>query len=192
MVGSRFQIRSIFRAVALLVLVMNMSSCKVYFTQQLREEVVEQEIPLESIQYCVSRKIKLQRIESTSTVVNDTTKLDRTKEIVVDLVKIKRNTPGVVVNQFDSELEVAFENCEGCSLKFVRTERNADEVYQVGAIEWVNNVGQVDYNNNIYYIRPRNVLFRKIANNSALKVRNKYLYKFKFNKRKAKGRKVPN
>ncbi len=164
--------------------------CKVHFTHELRKELNQQEIPLQSIQYYVSRKIKLQKIASNKEIVNDTAKLNQKREIVIDLVKIKRNTKGVVLRADELELNVAFEECDSCYLRFIANNRNGRHLYEVGALEWVNNVGQVEYDNQTYFIRPRNVFFRRASNDAALKVKSKYLYKFKLKRRKAKGMKV--
>ena len=179
------------RIILPVLLLMLFSSCKIYFTQELRQQLEEQKIDLDRIQFYTSKKIVLQRIITTQQVSEDTAKLIQVKETVIERIKIKRNLKGVCINGFDSELEIKFEPQDSCSLKFVRVDSSSvKSIYKIGAMSWVNNVGQVPYEGKVFYIRPRRNFFQPRSNDAALKVKRKFLHKVKVNRRKAKGIKV--
>ena len=157
----------------------------------MREELAQQEIDLSGVQFYTSKKIVLQRIETTiDSLVNDSVMLDETRKTIIDLVVIKRRAPGICVNQFDNELEIRFEDCDSCTLKFVKNELRADTIYQIGAQEWVNNVGSLPYDGHTYHIRPKRFFWQVRSNKSALKIKRKYRHKFKVRRRKVKGIKL--
>ncbi len=175
-----------------LLIMLLFSSCKVLFTQEMREELEQQKIDLRKIQFYTSRKIVLQRIETTDSIVNDSAEVNLTKETFIDLVVIKRKAPGICVNTFGNELEIKFENCDSCTLKFVQNERGPDIIYQIGAQTWVNNVGSVPYDKQTYHIRPKTFFWQPQSNKAALKIKRKYWRKFKVRRRKVKGLKLKN
>lgn len=166
------------------------SSCKVLFTQEMREELAQQKIDLKDIQFYTSKKIVLQRIVTTDSLSNDSTLLDKTEETIIDLVVIKKKAPGICVNTFENEIEIRFEDCDSCTLKFVKNELAPDTIYQIGAQSWISNVGTVPYNGKTYTIRPKTFFWQPNSNKSALKIKRKYWKKFKIRRRKVKGIKL--
>lgn len=168
------------------------SSCKVLFTQEMREELEQQKIDLRAIQFYVSKKVVLQHIETTSLLSNDSSVVDQRKETLIDLVVIKKKAPGICVTTFANEVEIKFEECDSCTLKFVQTERGPDIIYQIGAQKWVNEVGSVPYGGKEYHIRPKVYFWQPKSNEAALKIKKKYWNKFKVQRRKVKGLKLKN
>jgi len=167
------------------------SSCKVIFTQKLRLQAEEQKINIEDIQFYTSKKIILQRLVSSSTVVEDTAKLQQTKTIELDRIKIKRNTPGVCVKKDDGTMEMIFEPDANTTLKFVLTDTvDPGARYKIGALRWDNGIGVVPYDSTIYYLQPRNYFFQPNSKETALKVKRRFLYKWKVRMRKLKGVKI--
>lgn len=179
------------RPILILVgIVLLLPACKVLFTQEMREELEQQKIELSQIQFYTSKKIVLQHIVTSDSISNDSTMVDQTKETVIDLVVIKKKAPGICVRTFDNEVEIKFENCDSCSLKFVQNERGPDIIYQIGAEKWVNNVGSVPYDGLTYHIRPKMFFWQPKSNEAALKIKRKYWRKFKIRRRKVKGLKL--
>ncbi|HAN76995.1 MAG TPA: hypothetical protein DCQ31_04080 [Bacteroidales bacterium] len=162
------------------------------FTQEMREELEEQNIKLSAIQFYVSKKIVLQRIETTTTVSNDSAVVDQTRETVIEQIIIKKKAPGICVNTFAKELEIKFEERDSCSLKFVQTEYGDKIIYRIGAQKWVNDVGSVPYDGKEFHIRPKSFFWQPESNKATLKIKRKYYNKFKISRRKVKGLKVQN
>ena len=178
----------------LFVILITFSSCKIIFTQELREQVEEQKIDVEQIQFYTSHTIILQRVAASSIIIEDTAKLKQTKQIEIDRIKIRRNTPGMCIKKFDTELEVIFEQKDSCSLKFVLSDTSDvySGRYKIGALRWENEVGVIPYDGRIYYLQPRNYFFQPKCKESSLKVQRRFLYKWKIQNRRLKGVKVNN
>ena len=176
----------------LLLITLSFSSCKIIFTQGLREQVESQKIDVKHIQFYTSRTIILQRVVSSSIVVEDTAKLKQTKQIELERIKICRNTPGVCIETFDNELEVIFELKDSSSLKFVLSDTSSNKLarYKIGAIRWEDKVGVIPYYNETYYLQPRNNFFQPRCNEAALKVKRCFMYKLKIKMRRLKGVRV--
>ena len=176
----------------LLLITFFFSSCKIIFTQELREQVESQKIDIKQIQFYTSRTIILQRVVSSSIVVEDTAKLKQIRQIELERIKIRKNTPGVCIETFDNELEIIFEQKDNSSLKFVLSDTSANKAarYKIGAVRWEEEVGVVPYNNNTYYLQPRNNFFQPRCNEAALKVKRRFLNKWKIKLRRLKGVRV--
>ena len=178
----------------LFAILITFSSCKIIFTQELREQVEEQKIDVEQIQFYTSHTIILQRVASSSIIIEDTAKLRQTQQIEIDRIKIRRNTPGMCINKFNEELELVFEQKDSCSLKFVLSDTSDiySGKYKIGALRWENEVGVIPYDNEIYYLQPQNNFFQPKCKESSLKVKRRFLYKWNIQNRRLKGVKVNN
>lgn len=169
-----------------------LSSCKVYFTQELREQVEKQGISLQDIQFYNSRKIIMQRIERTNTIIEDTTKLRQSETIELERIKIKRNRPCVSKFSDSTTIQVMFDPNSESTLRFVRTNTTDKYArYKIGAIRWEGEVGVIPYDSTIYYLQPRNYFFQPRSKDASLKVKKRFLRKWKIKLRKLKGVKVP-
>lgn len=166
-------------------------ACKVFFTEDLRMQVEAQKIKLENIQYYTSKKIILQRISSSETVMEDTAKLKQTRQIELDRIKIKRNTKGVCVKNTEKTMEMIFEKNTKSTLKFVLSDTaDVKSRFKIGALSWKNGIGEIAYDSTIYYLQAKNYFFQPNCKESSLKVKRRFMYKLKITKRKLKGVKV--
>jgi len=166
-------------------------ACKVFFTNELKLQVEEQKIKLENIQFYTSKKIILQRISSSESVMEDTAKLRETRQITLDRIKIKRNTKGICVGNTGETMEMIFEKNAKSTLKFALSDTaDADSRFKIGALNWKNGIGEIVYDSTTYYLQAKNYFFQPNCKESCLKVKRRFMYKLDINKRKLKGVKV--
>ena len=118
-----------------LLLLTALCSCKVLFTQDIRDDLVKNNIDLKKIQYYNSQKIVLSRfLSSTETKVTaGEVKLEKGKYI--EIVEIKKNTPGVCDSIFEDRLNIKFEAGPNKYITFRKTKRYGG-YYEMYANEW--------------------------------------------------------
>lgn len=173
-----------------LVLLFLFPSCKVHFTQELRLQLEGQKVNIEDVQFYNSRTIILQRIERTNSIVEDTAKLRQTQEILLERIKIKRNRPCVCSSKTDNSIEVRFNANSDSTITFVLADTTKTARYKIGALRWDNEVGVIPYDSVLFYLQPRNYFFQPRSKDAALKVKKRFLNKWKIRVRKLKGVKV--
>ncbi len=152
------------------------------FTENSRAILEKQGIEVINIQFYADKEIIMRRqVESTETSVSngEIKQIDgeRTQEI-----RIPRGTPGVVEQTADGKLWVAFEDCEGCALRFIK---NSYDSYQVDADKWLEGKGQIDYDGKQFYMIPPH-------NDALLMVKKSELYKPEKRSRTVKGVRIEN
>ncbi len=176
--------KTVLKTSIIFLLIVLFASCKTYFTEDIRSQVNTHKINIKDIQFYTSRKIILSRLTNTNSdsAKQDSGTINFVQELEFERIVIKRNTPGVCVNAYDSELEIKFEDKDSCSLKFVIND-DPLKTYVIGAQKWENNMGIVPYDGKTFFILPR-------SNNTRLKVKVKFLRKWKINSRVAKGVKI--
>ena len=174
-----------------LLILFSFTSCKVMFTQAIRDQVEEYEIDVSQIQFYTSRTIILQRVVTSTVTVEDTAKLKQIRQIELERIKICRNTPCVCIDTTETGLHVIFEQADSSSLEFVLTDiEDKSALYKIGALRWNGEIGIVPYNNNNYELRPRKHFFQPNSKEAALKVKRRFLYKWKVKLRRLKGVKL--
>lgn len=179
------------KILAAFIFVLLLSSCKVHFTQELRLQLEEQGVSVEDIQFYNSRTIILQRIEREEVIIRDTAKLKETRETLLERIRIRRNRPCVCTKQSDNTLDVRFNPESDATLKFVLYDTVPEvATYKIGATSWENDVGVIPYDSYTYYLQPRNFFFQPRCNEAALKVKKRYLNKWKIRLKKYKGVKI--
>ena len=184
------------------------SSCKVAFTDRIRNQVEAGGINLSKIQYYNSEKIVLKRTLSSKEVSVASGKVIVQNGEYVEIIKIKKNTPGICDSIQSKQLYIGFENGLKGGLAFAKTsEQGVGNVYQLKPLDCktvkrstinVNpksknslpiervdkevNVCTVQYNNQTYTtelnVMPTLLIKKSSLNNKSVK------------KRVAKGRKV--
>ena len=158
------------------------TSCNstIYFTQETRNNLNENSLKTEDVQFYVSEKLILKR-----NLTYDETKIAR-GEIrfengqYVEEIIIPKNTQGVAVELKWNSIDVAFEQGINRDLKFVLNEEN---IYQITALKWDNNYGKVKYDTLYYYLEPG-------SDGALLKVKKSDVFNFQKKKRIVKGRTV--
>lgn len=156
------------------------ASCNptIYFTQEMRDNLNENKLKTQDVQFYVSHKLILKR-----NLTHDETKIARGKirfengQYVEEII-IPKNTHGEAVFVGYNWIDVAFEQGFNRDLKFVL---NNENLYQVTAIEWTNNYGKIEYDTLLYYLEPG-------GDKALLKVKQDNIFSFHKDKRIVKGR----
>lgn len=173
-----------FFSLLFVVAMIMLESCNstIYFTQEMRNQLNDNQLKVEDVQFYNSRKLILKR-----NLTYDETKIAR-GEIkfengqYVEEIIIPKNTPGVAVNSTGKRIDVAFEQGFNRDLKFVINDNN---LYQITALLWEKDYGKVNYDTLVYYLVPG-------GDKTFLKVKKDNIYKFQKEKRIVKGRTVGN
>jgi hypothetical protein len=167
----------------ILLLSILLPSCSpktIVFTQQIRQKVESDSLNINEVQFYNSHPIELQR-----NLTYDETKI-ASGEIqfengrYIEIIQIKKGTPGVCENATSNSLDVAFEAGDNRNLKFVLNPRKN---YQISALEWKDRFGKVTYDSLTYYLKPG-------SEKALLKVKKDHIFKLDKKERVASGRKV--
>jgi len=162
------------------ILLPSCSPKTIVFTQQIRQKVESDSLNINEVQFYNSHPIVLQR-----NLTYDETKI-ASGEIqfengrYIEIIQIKKNTPGVCENAISNSLDVAFEAGDNRNLKFVLNPRKN---YQISALEWKDRFGKVTYDSLTYYLKPD-------SEKALLKVKRDHIFKLDKKERVAPGRKV--
>jgi hypothetical protein len=138
----------------LLINILLLSACSpktIYFTQNTRTKIESNKIDLKDIQYYNSHEIILQRNLSYEETKVASGKISIENGEFVEIITLKKKTPGVCESYTSNSLDVSFEKGENRKLRFIM---NPEKNYQVSAIEWKNKFGKVSYDTLTYYIKP--------------------------------------
>ncbi len=163
------------------------SSCsrKILFNSDVRARVEATNTPLTKLQYYVDRKVEFKRVVTSgeTKVSSGTIKVENGKQ--VQIIKLKRNTPGVCTQVGADRMMVSFEEGPNKNLVFVfprgGTSRSA-YVLQVSEVDRNGN-GKINYDGKVYGVAASGV-------RAKLKVKKSVATKLNVKKSKMKGRKV--
>lgn len=159
-----------------------LSGCSrnILFTHAMRQKIHQDGLDIKEVQFYNSRKFVLQRnlsYEETK-IAQGEIRFENGK--FIELIEIKKNTPGICESDDSKSLDISFEQGENRKLKFIV---NPKTNYQITALEWKDKFGKVNYDTLTYYIAPG-------GDKTLLKVRKDYIYKIDKKHRVAPGRKV--
>ncbi len=158
------------------------SSCSnlIYFTQDIRDDLNENNLDVEKVQFYNSDKIVLKRnlSKEETQIAKGTIRLEN-GEYFEEII-IPRKTKGIAVKEGTEYLKIAFETGDKRNLRF---DINDDLNYQISADSWKDNYGCVVYDTNTYYIVPG-------SSNTLLMVNKEYISNFEMKRRVLKGRSV--
>lgn len=164
------------------IILMTLASCNstIYFTQEMRNNLIDNRLEIEDVQFYISRKLVLKR-----NLTYDETKIAR-GEIkfengqYIEEIIIPKNTQGVAIDNKKNRIDVAFERGFNRDLKFVLNDEN---LYQITALSWDNDYGKIKYDTLVYFMEPG-------GDKALLKVKKDNIYNFQKKKRVVKGRTV--
>jgi hypothetical protein len=160
------------------------STPKTYFSSSIRTRVENSSIPVTKLQYYVDRDVEIRReVESrTAKVESGVIKLENGK--YVNIVTLKKNTPGICTRIYPDKIDVSFEVGDGKYLTFGRL-KNADinAAYTLYANSWMNDMGAITYDGKQYYILPA-------GSEAKLMIKKSVLQTNKVDKHEMNGRKV--
>jgi len=170
-----------------IVIVFGLISCasrKSYFTAAIREKVENKSIALNKLQYYNDRNIELRRELSSGEAKVSSGKIMFINGKYINVVLLKKFTPGVCTNFYDDAMYISFEIGDNKVLKFiVPAEHTGNDIYHISMDGVVNNSGQITYDNKLYYIQPK-------GTNAKLMIKKTITDKLRLDKRVMKGRKV--
>src|SRR5271170_6103036 len=97
------------------VVILGLTSCssRSYFTVGIRKQVENNSISVEKLQYFVDRTVELRRVLASGDpkVASGKVKLENGR--YVNIILLKKNTPGICLKFEDSHVEIAFEKGSG-------------------------------------------------------------------------------
>lgn len=165
------------------ILVLAFTACSqktIYFTQAIRQKVEGDSLEIKDVQFYNSHPITLQRNLTYEETKLASGAINFENGKFIEIIQIKKETPGIVENAEPKSLDIAFEAGDNRFLKFVL---NNEMHYQISALEWRDRFGKVNYDTLTYYIKPG-------GEKALLKVKNDKIFKLDKNERVAPGRKV--
>jgi hypothetical protein len=159
------------------------STPKTYFTPSVRSKIEASDIPVTKLQFYVDRDVELRReVASGSAQVSaGVVKFENGK--YVNIITLRRNTPGVCTKAYDDKIDVAFEMGDGRYLTFGKLKRDSRAPYTLYADSWGRSLGEISYDGKTYYILPQGSEARLMIKKNALNT-------LKIEKREMRGRKV--
>ena len=164
----------------LISLVISSCSNLIYFTQEIRSDLSENDLEVEKVQFYNSSKIILLRnlSKEETQIAKGTIRLEN-GEYYEEII-IPKKTKGVAVRNGSEFLRVAFETGEKRNLRF---DMNENSKYQISADTWKDSYGCVVYDTSTYFIVPS-------SSNTVLMVNKEYISNFEKKRRVLKGRSV--
>jgi len=140
--------------ISIVVLATSCSSSKTYFTPRVREKIENTGVKINDLQFYVDRDIELKR-----EVSKDEAKLSKGDVKIINgkyisIIKLKKNTPGIVTEVFPDKVLVSFEKGENKFLTFGRTQYGTGtDPYKILAYQWLNDGdGIIRYEGKSYHI----------------------------------------
>jgi hypothetical protein len=163
-----------------------LASCgtpKTYFTSSVRSNIESSNIPVSKLQFYVDRDVELRREVSSANakVSAGVVKFENGK--YVNIITLKKNTPGVCTRAYDDKMDVAFEVGDGRYLTFGKVRKDSRAPYTLYADNWGKVYGEIKYDGLTYYILPGGSEARLMIKKNALNT-------LQVDKREMKGRKV--
>ncbi len=169
---------------ALPFLMVACGSPKTYFTSSIRAQVENSHQPLEQIQFYSDRDIVLRRDLQTGETKVTSGKVKIEHGHYVNIITLKKNTPGVCTVVKNNVVGISFESGENKFLNFGKTKfAKPDDPYRILANEWINDYGLITYEGKQYHIQSS-------GTEASIMIKTKLLKKSKTEEREMKGRKV--
>lgn len=171
---------------SLSLVLMACSTSKTYFTSSIRNQVEASHQPLEKIQFYADRDIVLRRDMRTGETKVTSGKVKIENGHYVNIITLKKNTPGVCTLVRNNAVCISFENGDNKFLTFGKTKNaKALDPYRILANEWVNEYGIINYEGEKYHIQPA-------GTEASIMIKTNVLRKYKVAERQMKGRTVGN
>lgn len=176
--------KKIFNTILIAILFAACSTPKTYFTAAIRSQLAANHQPLDKIQFYNDRNIVLRRdVKTGEAKVNDG-KVVLENGRNVNIITLKKNTPGVCVLQRNNIVGIAFEQDNNNFITFGKTKQaRPNDPYRILANEWINEYGVINYDGQLYHIEPA-------GTEASIMIKSKILRKLNISQREMKGRKV--
>jgi hypothetical protein len=149
---------------------------KQVFLEATRLTLIEQEIPLRSLQFYNDKDIILRRKGTSSDVKTSGGKIYEQDGVTIQEIFIKKGTPCIVDGDENGKLLVRFENGEGKTLRFYKNSKNA---FQIDSDRWIQKKGLIQYagldfiieqeSNDVLLVYKQTHRFKSIVENTVAK-----------------------
>jgi hypothetical protein len=143
------------------VIVISATSCmpKSFFTSEIRSKLEADTIQLNKLQFYVDRDVELRREVSSADMKVTSGQIKYVSGKYVQIIMLKKFTPGVCSKVNKNSLEINFEVGDGKTLTFgVTGVSTPGEIYRLFANRWISQdagkIGEIKYDNQTYYIQP--------------------------------------
>jgi hypothetical protein len=152
-----------------IVMLTSCASSKSYFTSDVRTRIEKNGISVEKLQFFVDRDVELRREVSSRDAKVTSGKVKLVNGHYLNIIDLKRNTPGVCTGFYSNSLNVTFESGDGQYLSFGVPTYGTTNIYQILAQDWTNGGrGKVIYEGNTYFIQPKGVEARLLIDKSVI------------------------
>jgi len=141
---------------SLLILISGCSP-KVYYTQNLKKQLKDNNIKAADLQFYNDRQLVLRRELSSGEVNVDAGTVKVENGRYINEIVIKKLTPGICVAETPQSLSITFEPGENKKLNFGvdgKSQSHQAKPYQIQADDWIKDFGKVNYDGQVYYITP--------------------------------------
>jgi hypothetical protein len=159
-------------------------SSKTYFTTAIRQSVEASHQKLDKVQFYADRDIILRREMDKEDTKVYSGKVKIENGHYVNIITLKKNTPGVCTVTTNNAIGVSFEQGSNKFLSFGKTkDADPEDPYRILANEWVDDYGLVKYEGKEYHILSD-------GTEASLMIKTKVYKKSVREEREMKGRKV--
>lgn len=130
---------------------------KSYFTSDVRTRLEKNNISVEKLQFYVDRNVELRREVASRDAKVTEGKIRLINGKYVNIIRLKKYTPGVCTGFYTNSINIAFESGDGNYLGFGVPPYGSGNAYQILAQDWKNGAGKIIYEGNTYFIMPDGV-----------------------------------
>ena len=166
------------------------TSCRVprtYFTQEIRDKITENKLPLREVQFYIDRDVELTReVDSAERAkVNENHRVEIRNGRAIEIISLPKYTPGIFkFASNNNNINIAFDiNNENETLNFaVSNSGYYSSIYSITALEWLNSgaTGRLLYENKDFFLTGTSTAAR-------LMMKKQHSLDQKMKKRKLKG-----
>ena len=175
------------KTVSILTITLAFAACstpKTHFTAAIRSQLAANHQQLNKIQFYNDREIVLRRDVKTGEAKVTDGKVVLENGHNVNIITLKKNTPGVCVLERNNIVGIAFEQNNNNFITFGKTKQaRSNDPYRILANEWINEYGVINYDGKPYRIEPA-------GTEAGIMIKSKILRKLSIQQREMKGRKV--
>ncbi len=158
------------------------SSSKIYFTPSIRNYIEKGNQNLKKVQFYVDRDIVLRRELSTGETKVASGKVTIENGRTINIVTIKKNTPGICVLEKNNVVGISFEAIDANFITFGKTKfAKTNDPYRVLANNWIGSEGIVTYDGKEYKIQQE-------GSEAGILIKSKFIKKYKVEDKTLEGR----
>lgn len=160
------------------------SSSKTYFTPAIRNFIENGNQNLKKVQFYIDRDIVLRRELATGETKVTAGKVTIENGKTVNIVTIKKNTPGVCVLEKNNIVGISFEAVDANFITFGKTKfAQPNDPYRVLANNWMGDEGIINYEGKQYKIQQE-------GSEAGILIKSKFIKKYTVQDKTLEGRTI--